>query len=165
MSVATPTDYGLESRRSQLPPGVHGPISVWVNLVRQREFEYYYHIKAEYPGQVGAYVSYRGHKDDLIAASCVSAELLASGSYTDFNPINERTLVTLESKAGPGTRGWLEVCYLAVGRPFAEVLPGVRKLYPEGLPHTWPPDRDGLLAGQTRRPQLRLVVDNTRSRP
>jgi hypothetical protein len=157
---ATPTNNSLESRSGNLPAGAHGRVSVWVDLARQREYELYYHIKAEYPGQVGAYVRYRGHKDDLIAASCVSAELLASGSYTDFNPIDERTLVTLESKAGPGQRGWLEVCYLAVGRPFAEAFPGVRELYPEGLPRTWPPD-----SGQARRPRLRLVVDNTRDRP
>lgn len=62
-----------ESRSGQLPAGAHGPISVWVDLVKPREFEYYYHIKAECPGEVGAYVRYRGHKADLIGAPYGSA--------------------------------------------------------------------------------------------
>jgi len=164
-------------REATLADGVHGPVSVSVDLTAQRDLEEYYGIRADYPGQVGAHVAYDGHRDDLVAAGCVSAKLLASGSYKDFNLIGgdedlspnrlvrrdrAGTLVSLESKAGPGKRGWLRVVYLTIDRQFAEALPGVRDLYPEGLPRTGPADGDGLLAWQARRPRLRLAVDNTR---
>jgi hypothetical protein len=152
------------SRSGQLVIGAHGPVTIGVELMAQHSLETYYHVKVDHPGQVGAYVTYRGHKDDLIAESITTAEVLASTPYGHLVYGDERrSILVVESKAGPGKRGWIEVDHITGDRAFAESLPGVRELFPEGLPRTGPPDRDGLIAWLSRRPQLRLVVDNTKA--
>jgi len=136
--------------------GAHGAVTVGVELLSQYALDYYYHLKSR-PGQVGAEVMYRGHKDDVIAAGCISPDVFASIPYFRFFDVG-RALVWISSKAGPGKRGWIQLNYYTVDRAFAESLPGVLDFFPGGLPRTGPPDRAGL----SRRPWLRLVVDNTR---
>jgi hypothetical protein len=171
-SLRTGPDCGLTadqllegtSRSGQLLIGAHGPVIILVKLMAQHSLETYYHIKVGHSGQIGAEVRYVGHKDDLVTAGCIGAETLARVSYGDLNRDDENgAVMSVCSKAGPGKRGRLAVEYITADRAFAESLPGVRDLFPGGLPHTGPPDRDGLAAWWLRRP--RLVVDNTRVRP
>jgi hypothetical protein len=140
-----------DSRDGQLRAGVHGPISIRVDLLTQHQLEYYYHLKAGSLGQAGANIRYVGHKDDLVAAGCIGTDTLAGASYNHLNrDERQRLVLSVGSKAGPGKRGWIEVGYITADSVFASSLPGVLTLFPAGV------------GGRAR---LRLVVDNTRGQP
>jgi hypothetical protein len=160
-AAAHPSLVPPETARQLDLAGLHGAVRVTVDLMSQHTLEVYYHIKADYPGQVRVNIAYRGHRDDVVAAGCISAEALASIHY-GWPYRDADRLLYVDSKAGPGRRGWIEVSYSAARREFAAVLPGVRELFPEGLPRSGPTGRDELVAWQLRRPRLRLVIDNGR---
>jgi hypothetical protein len=146
--------------------GARGPITICADLLSQHTIEYYYGPTADYPGQVGAEVRYRGHRDDLVAAGCISREVFARTRYGHFDHEGERSaLLVIFSKAAKGKRGWVQVSYYVHRRAVAAALPGFLDLFPEGLPRCAPRDRDGLNAWLSQRPRLRLVVDNTRVQP
>ena len=151
-------------RAGTVSNGNHGPITVSVCPLDRHSLEYYYHFRCVYEGQIGALISYRGHKDDIVAARLVKAETLKSARRDVFLD-HEYGLLCISSKAGPNKRGWIEVNYYVDRFALrAPLLPGVTSLYPEGIPHADWPDWKMILSRKPLRPKLRLVVDNTRGR-
>jgi hypothetical protein len=102
------------------------------------------HIDAQ---SSGVSVRYAGHKDDVAAAGCMPPGKLR---YKRFCDDGCGGLWFLQSKAWAGNRGAVQLTYYSGNRAFVRLLPGVLAMYPEAL---------GKIA---TRPQLQLVVDNTR---
>lgn len=98
----------------------------------------------------GLRITYRGHKESLIALGCICRDRLATVRYGRYEHDPRGAILHVESKAAPGRRGMLELSYFTQSRSFAGMLPGVRTYCAD-----W-------LEALTARPRLRLVVDNTR---
>jgi hypothetical protein len=62
------------SCRGVLLTGAHGPVTIFAQPLSQHSLEYYYGLTVDHPGQVGAEVRYRGHRDDLLAARCIGSQ-------------------------------------------------------------------------------------------
>jgi hypothetical protein len=62
------------SRGGVLLTGTHGQVTIFAQPLSQHSLEYYYGLTVDHPGQVGAEVRYRGHRDDLIAARCIGSQ-------------------------------------------------------------------------------------------
>lgn len=101
----------------------------------------------------GLRITYRGHKESLVALGCISREALAAARWGRYEHDARGAILCVESKTAPGRRRFLEVSYFTQFRSFAGMLPGVRAYGAE-----W-------LQTLTARPKLRLVVDNTRRKP
>jgi len=97
----------------------------------------------------GLRITYRGHREDLVALGCIPAARLAAAVPGRLYEDPLGALFCVEARNVPGRR-LIEVTYLTQSRPFANALPGVR---------TYCTDWLGLFTG---RPRLRLVVDNNR---
>jgi hypothetical protein len=98
----------------------------------------------------GLRITYRGHRESLIALGCISRDGLATARYGRYEDDPRGALRYVESKAAPGRRRMLELSYFTQSRSFAGMLPGARTYCAD-----W-------LEALTARPKLRLVVDNTR---
>lgn len=137
--------FGLE-RLVRLAEGAHGPVTLRVEQISAAHMGEYWHSKK---GAPGLSIEYRGHKDDVVALGCISAEALASKHYDRYHDDVRGGLLYLSSKAGPGKRGQVEVKYYAQTPLLAGALPGVREHCAD-----W-------IVALTARPGLRLIVDNT----
>lgn len=99
------------------------------------------------------WITYRGHREDLIAHGCISRERLAAAGYGRFENDTRGATLHVQSKAAPGRRRMLELSYLTQSRTFAAKMPGVRLYCGD-----W-------LQALRERPPLRLIVDNTTAPP
>ncbi|HEX5460198.1 MAG TPA: hypothetical protein VFX20_09520 [Steroidobacteraceae bacterium] len=124
-------------REVQLADGPHYPVLLSIEQIR---------MSAHAPG---LRISYRGHREDLIALGCVSRERLASARYGQYQSDPRGAVLRVERKATPGRRRMIELSYLTQARVVAGLLPGVRTYCAD-----W-------LQALTARPLLRLVIDNT----
>lgn len=132
-------------REVKLADGMHGPIILRVDLSSQKA------MRAIWSGEEspGLHIRYRGHKADLIALGCLDGTPRHYGyGCSAKDPRGAR--VWLDSSAGPGVRGRVDVTYQTQTRLFAATLPGVMEYCADWV---------GTLTG---RPPLRLVIDNTR---
>lgn len=136
--------FGLE-RQVRLAEGAHGPVTLRVELISAADMREYWHLKAA----PGLSIAYRGHKDDVVALGCISADALASTRYDRHHGDVRGGLLHLASRAGRGKRGQVEVQYYAQTSLLAGALPGVREHCAD-----W-------IVALTARPGLRLIVDNT----
>lgn len=98
----------------------------------------------------GLRITYRGHRESLIAFGCISRDRLTHARYGQYESDPRGAILYVESKAAPGSRRLLELSYFVQSRSFAGMLPGVRTYCAD-----W-------LEALTSRPNLRLVIDNTR---
>ncbi|HEY6484723.1 MAG TPA: hypothetical protein VIY54_14450 [Steroidobacteraceae bacterium] len=94
-------------------------------------------------------ITYRGHRESLIAFRCIPRERLAHARYGQYEIDPRGAILHVESKAASGRGKLLELSYYVQSRTFAAMLPGVRTYCAD-----W-------LEALTARPKLRLVVDNT----
>jgi hypothetical protein len=136
-------------RELQLADGPHYPVLLSIAQLA---------AGAEMPGGGAArapalWITYRGHREDLIAQGCIARERLAAVCHGRFENDTRGATLRVESKAAPGRRGMLELSYLTQSRTFAASLPGVRLYCGD-----W-------LQVLRERPSLRLVVDNTTAPP
>lgn len=95
-------------------------------------------------------IEYLGHRRDLIALGCISSDTLASTRYDRFTDDPRGGVLRVTSNADLRRRGVLKLSYFAQTRLLAVMLPGVHSYCADWL--------DTL----TARPQLRLVIDNTK---
>lgn len=111
---------------------------------------------ARYGGRAAVpalWIKYRGSREDLIALGCISRESLP-GRRSGLAVADARgDTLPVRSEPVPGHRRLIEVSYLVRSRSAAGMLPGVRTYCAD-----W-------LEKMTAPPPLRLVIDNTRSRP
>jgi hypothetical protein len=136
-------------RELQLADGAHYPVLLSIAQLT---------AGVEMPGGGAArapalWITYREHREDLIAHGCIARESLAAVRQGRFENDTRGATVSVESAARPGRRGMLELSYLTQSRAFAASLPGMRLYCGDWLQ----------LLGQ--RPLLRLVVDNTTAPP
>lgn len=113
----------LATRTGILDIGKHGAVTISIR-----------NFTCDPEGQIGADISYRGHKDDIVRMGCISADLLDRTPYhqgveSDFG------LLTISCRAARSYRGYIDVSYcvdnLAITGP---LLPGVVALFPDGIP-------------------------------
>jgi len=151
-----------DCERATLTSHAHGPISMRVEALSRHGLEALY-----LPGSAGASVEYRGHRDDLVKAGCARLEGLR---YNRFYDAAHGAVFWVSTKAGRGKRGHIAVTYFTNSHNFAASLPGMRELFPRILDTMSPAAAlnqffDALMRpqkGKKPRPQLRLVVDNTK---
>lgn len=169
----------------QIVIGAHGPVELRdVRLISPADMAYYYHTAAV----PGLGLSYRGHRDDLVAANCIAAERLRE-RFDRFHDGGHGGLWHIASTAGPGKRGWVKVSYYLLSRALARKLPAVATLCGVELSALGEPpehkrfgaaaqlaaecdeydlwlrggrERNLCVQSEAPRPALRLVVDNTR---
>lgn len=128
----------MSADRRVIGTGAHGRIELRAEIIAPARMTCYYHT-APLPGLS---LSYRGHRDDLVAAGVISLEQLRE-RFNHYHDDGHGGLWFLESKAGPGKRGWLEVRYHLVSRARAQQLPGVQAFCAEELTAlTEPPEGD-----------------------
>jgi hypothetical protein len=113
----------LATRSGTLEIGAHGAVTISIR-----------NFSCDDEGQIGADISYRGHRDDLIYSGCISTVLLDRTPY-DQVVDSEYGLMAISSRAAKNRKGVIEVLYcvenLALIGP---VLPGVVALFPDGIP-------------------------------
>lgn len=95
-------------------------------------------------------ITYRGHREDLIALGCIARDSLAATRYGRYEDDPRGAAFHVENKAAPGRRRMIELSFLTQSRSFARILPGVCAYCAD-----W-------LEALTARPSLRLIVDNSR---
>lgn len=98
----------------------------------------------------GLRITYRGHKEDLIALGCIARDSLAAARYGRYEDDPRGATLHMEKKAAPRRRGMIELSFFTQSRSFARILPGVCAYCAD-----W-------LEALTARPRLRLLVDNSR---
>jgi hypothetical protein len=99
----------------------------------------------------GLRITYRGHKEDLIALGCIARDSLATARYGRYQDDPRGATLHVANKAAPGRRRMIELSFFTRSRSFARILPGVCTYC------------DDWLEALTARPTLRLVVDNSRT--
>lgn len=134
-----------QRQKEVLLDGTYGPVTIRVEALSTHGLHVYGPYFRHPPARAIS-VKYRGHKDDLVAAGCLK---FVTRRFDRFEDDGHGGFWFIESKAGPGRRGFRGVEYFVCDSAFAASLPGVRDLFPQ--------DFARLAAGQ-----LRLVVDNTR---
>jgi hypothetical protein len=113
----------LATRSGTLGIGTHGAVTISIR-----------NFTCDHEGQIGADISYRGHRDDIVRTGCISAELL---DRTPYDQVVESAvgLMAISSRAAKNHRGFIDVSYcvdnLAIVGP---LLPGVVALFPDGIP-------------------------------
>jgi len=113
----------LATRSATLEIGTHGAVTISIR-----------NFTCDPEGQIGADISYRGHRDDILRMRCISADLLDRTPY-DQVVESEFGLMVISSRAAKNHRGFIDVSYcidnLAITGP---LLPGVVALFPDGIP-------------------------------
>src|SRR3569833_260135 len=113
----------LATRTATLEIGKHGAVTISIR-----------NFTCDHEGHIGADISYRGHRDDIVRMGCISAELLDRTPYHQVVE-SEFGLMAISSKAARSHRGYIDVSYcvdnLAITGP---LLPGVVALFPDGIP-------------------------------
>jgi hypothetical protein len=113
----------LASRTGTLEIGKHGAVTLSIR-----------NFRCDHEGQIGADISYQGHRDDMVRTGCISADLLDRTPYDQLVE-SEFGLMAISSKAARNHRGYIDVSYcvdnLALIGP---LLPGVVALFPDGIP-------------------------------
>lgn len=140
--------FNLYGRRRaiQLAPGTHYPITLEVEQMPGKDLT----MRGLQENVEGLAIEYRGHKEDLVAFGCIPGEVLAQAQYNRFQDDPRGAILHVESKAGPGHRGAVEITYYTQSRLFAATLPGVGEYCTD-----W-------ITGLKGRPQLRIAGDYTR---
>lgn len=131
-------------REVQLSEGAHDPVRLSVEQM---------------PDGIGRHgavatptlrIEYVGHRKDLIALGCISRETLAGTHYGRYADDPRGGVLRVTGNTDPLRRGMLRLSYFAQTRLLAVMLPGVRSYCAD-----W-------LETLTGRPQLQLVIDNTK---
>ena len=103
----------LATRSATLEIGTHGAVTISIR-----------NFNCDLKGHIGADISYRGHRDDIVRMRCISADLLDRTPY-DQVVESEVGLMVISSRAGKNHRGFIDVSYCIDNLAITEELDGV----------------------------------------